>query len=84
MYVTFLPEKSKDYVKIPYLPAQAGESPEKDFTILRVTDNEVCSVLTLSKERKTTDAMHILEKTFGKNITTRNWNTIIRILKYKK
>ncbi len=75
LYMTFLSEKPKSTLKIPY------ESPEKDFKILQVSDSEICSVLTVSKERGTTDAMNILEKEFGRNITTRNWNTILRILK---
>jgi uncharacterized protein (DUF1697 family) len=75
LYITFLPEKPKSNLKIPY------ESPEKDFKILQVTDTEVCSVITLSHNRNTLDAMNILEKEFGKKITTRNWNTIERILK---
>lgn len=74
LYVTFLSEKPKSTLKIPYL------SPEKDFNILQVSDSEVCSVLTVSKERGTVDAMKILEKEFGRNITTRNWNTIRKIL----
>jgi uncharacterized protein (DUF1697 family) len=74
LYVTFLSEKPKSSLKIP------SESPEKDFRILRVSDTEVCTVLTLSPERQTTDLMNILEKEFGRKITTRNWNTIARIL----
>ena len=38
------------------------------------------SVLDLS-EAKTTKAMEVLEKFYGKDITTRNWNTIERIAK---
>lgn len=75
LYVTFLSEQSKSNLKIPY------ESPEKDFFILHVSDSEICSVLIVSKERGTTDAMKILEKEFGRNITTRNWNTILKVLK---
>jgi uncharacterized protein (DUF1697 family) len=46
---------------------------------LRVSEREVCSVLTLSPNSGTTKAMDILEKEFGKNVTTRNWNTVIKI-----
>jgi uncharacterized protein (DUF1697 family) len=72
LYVTFLSEKPKSSLKVPY------ESPEKDFKIVRVTNGEVCSVLTLGSNRGTIDAMDILEKEFGKKITTRNWNTVIK------
>lgn len=72
-YITFLSEPHKSSIKIPY------QSLEKDFRILSVTDTEVVSVLTLSEKWGTTDAMQILGKEFGRNITTRNWNTIQKI-----
>ena len=75
LYVTFLSEKSKSSLKIPY------ESPDKNFRITRVTGSEVCSVLTLSPDSRTIDLMSIVGKEFGSNITTRNWNTIDKILK---
>ena len=75
LYVTFLSEKPNSTLKIPYI------SPEKDFTILAVTNSEIVSVLTVGEKRGTTDAMNIIEKEFGKNVTTRNWNTIEKILK---
>lgn len=76
-YVTFLSEKPTSKLKVPY------ESPEKDFKILRVTNTEVCSALTLSPQRGTVDVMAILEKEFGKNVTTRNWNTVMRVLQLR-
>jgi uncharacterized protein (DUF1697 family) len=78
LYVTFLSEKPKTSLKIPY------ESSDKSFKIIQVTTSKVCSVLTLSPNSKTTDLMGTLEKEFGKKITTRNWNTITRILKASK
>jgi uncharacterized protein (DUF1697 family) len=75
LYVTFLPEKPKSKLKIPYA------SPEKDFRILEVTNREICSVVDLNLGRGTVEAMSILDKEFGKNITTRNWNTVGKILK---
>src|SRR3990172_6205559 len=62
LYVTFLSERPKAGIRIPY------ETPEKDFKIVHVSDFEVCSVLTLSPNRGTVDAMSILEKTFGRNV----------------
>lgn len=69
LYVTFLPEKTKSRLAIPYV------SPDKSFSILDMTDTALYSVLDLTKTH-TTDAMQILDKEFGKAITTRNWNTI--------
>jgi len=75
LYITFLPQKPTSKLKVPYT------SPEKDFKILEVTDREICSAVVLSLGRGTVEAMGILEKEFGKNITTRNWNTVGKILK---
>ena len=75
LYVTFLSEKPRSSLNIPY------STPEKDFQILRVAATEACSVLTLSPGRRTVDLMRILEKEFGKKVTTRNWNTVARVLK---
>lgn len=75
IYVTFLSEAPRTTLKIPYI------SPEKDFRILRVTATDVCSVLTLSPKRGTSELMVIIEKEFGKKVTTRSWNTIMRINK---
>lgn len=74
LYVTFLKEKPGNTLEIPY------ESPQKDFRILRVTNGEVFSVLTLSPNSRSVDAMNVLEKEFGRRVTTRNWNTIVKIL----
>ena len=73
LYVTFLPGKPNSQLEIPY------ESPEKDFRILQVSDSEVCSVLIVTPNGGTTKAMDLLEKEFGKKVTTRNWNTVIKI-----
>jgi len=78
LYVTFLAEKTKSSLKIPY------ESPDKNFKIIRATGSEVCSVLTLTPNSRTVDLMSILEKEFGRKVTTRNWNTINKILKARK
>ncbi len=72
-YVTFLSQKPQSAMK-------TYESPEKDFRILHVTDGEVVSVLDLSRGTGTIDAMAIVEKEFGKNVTTRNWNTVMKLL----
>lgn len=73
LYVTFLAEGPNSQLEVPY------ESPEKDFRILQVSGREVCSVLIVTPNRGTTKAMEILEKEFGKNVTTRNWNTVMKI-----
>jgi uncharacterized protein (DUF1697 family) len=78
LYVTSLSEKPKGALKIPYEP------PDKKFKILRATESEVYSVVTLSQNSGTPDLMGFLEKQFGRKITTRNWNTIGKVLATKK
>jgi uncharacterized protein (DUF1697 family) len=72
-YVTFLSEPKEPSFRIPY------ETPEKDYKILMVSNKEVISYLILSEGRRTPDAMMMLAKEFGRNITTRNWNTVRKI-----
>ena len=75
LYVTFLPEKAKSSLKIPY------SSQDNNFNIMQTTGNELFSVLTLSQDTNTINLMNILDKEFGKKVTTRNWNTIEKLLK---
>ena len=75
LYVSFLTDKPKTPLKLPY------ESPQKDFRILRTSEREVFSVsMPAPRGRSTGNLMTTIEKAFGKKITTRNWNTIARIL----
>jgi uncharacterized protein (DUF1697 family) len=71
LYVSFLAEQTRKSIEIPY------ESPQKDFRIISMTDGELFSVLEVNG--KTTDAMNMIEKKFGKKVTTRNWNTVKKI-----
>lgn len=76
LYVTFLSEQPATKLKIPY------ESPDKHFRILKVSENEVFHAVVLTPNSRSVDSMAILEKEFGKDITTRNWNTISRIVNH--
>jgi uncharacterized protein (DUF1697 family) len=76
LYVTFLMEKTRGGTT-----QSALRSGSDGFRILRVTPNEVFSVVTLSKSKSTAQFLTLLEKGFGKKITTRNWNTIQKILR---
>jgi len=71
LFVTFLSDKPKTALKIPY------QSPDKSFRILCLIGRNLCSVLTLGPQwSKNLRQMDILEKGFGKRITTRTWNTV--------
>ncbi len=58
-------------------------APIGDMRIIRVTDDDVCSVLHLT-ETGTIEAMGTLEKEFGRNVTTRNWNTVEKLASLEK
>ena len=73
LYITFISSEKKPTIQIPY------ESNEKDLRILAVDNRYVLTVITLSTNKNTTDMMKLLEKEFGKKITTRNWNTVQKI-----
>ncbi len=72
LYVTFLSHKPKSTFKAPY------QSPDKLFRILKATDDALFSVL-LVKDARSIDAMNFIDKEFGKEVTTRNWNTIVKV-----
>jgi uncharacterized protein (DUF1697 family) len=70
LYVTLLAEKTTSAMPLPYA------SDDGNFRILSRTDREVYSVLTIVEGSRTVDLMAVLEKEYGKSVTTRNWNTI--------
>jgi len=72
LYVSFLKEPSTTKLKLPY------SSNDKAFTIIGVRDKFIVSVLDITTSN-TPKGLEDLEKLFGKNITTRNWNTIEKI-----
>ncbi len=76
LYVTFLKSPAKNtHFEIPWL------SEDRSYQIIDFSGSEIISVLDVS-EKKTTDAMKILEDNFGKELTTRNWNTLIKLEKH--
>ena len=72
LYVSFLKSGSGNKIPLPYI------SEDKAFRIISIMGQDVVSYLDLSKT-KTVKGMDDLERLFGKNITTRNWNTILKI-----
>lgn len=72
LYVSSAKDELDDSIKLPI--TSAGDS----FSIIKVTKSEIFSVLDLSNG-KSVKAMGMLEKHFGKNITTRNLNTLKKI-----
>lgn len=73
-YVSFLQNDPQIDLELPW------KSEDGSFKIIDIRDHAILSLLELSMG-KTSIAMGILEQKFGKNLTTRNWNTIKRIRK---
>lgn len=73
-YVSFLKKDKQSDLKLPWT------SLDNSYKIIEKRNNNIFSILDLSMA-KTPKAMNIVEKNFGKDTTTRNWNTIGRIEK---
>ncbi len=74
-YVAFLYAKPKGPVKIPKAPA--GET----WEILRVMDREVYITTRKKKDGHNGFPNNFIEKDLGVPATTRNWNTVAKIVK---
>jgi uncharacterized protein (DUF1697 family) len=72
--VTFLKHPSNKTFPLPY------RIENRDYKILAMHDRAVCCVLDQTSS-KTPDLMIWLEKQFGKDITTRTWKTVERVLR---
>ena len=75
LYVTFYSQILDHELKVPY------QSSDGNFKILSVRDGAICSMITLSPNSGTLNLMSFIEKEFGKKVTTRNWNTILKVAK---
>jgi uncharacterized protein (DUF1697 family) len=73
LYVSFLKENWQCEMEMPWT------SEDNSFKIIEQRDTIILSILDLSISN-TPKAMGVLEKFYGKDITTRNWKTIERIV----
>jgi uncharacterized protein (DUF1697 family) len=76
----FKPDK-KTHWYVTFLNDFKGKIPDSQsdsFKLLSVQYDALFCILYKNKG-KSTDLMTILDKTFGKNVTTRNWNTLVKI-----
>jgi uncharacterized protein (DUF1697 family) len=73
LYVTFLAQKK------PALSRLHLKTPAEGVRIVRVRPGEVLSVITLSASGGTPELMAFLEKAFGREVTTRNWQTVRKL-----
>ena len=74
LYVSFLRKDTESVLQLPWT------NDDNSFKIIDKIDGTIVSVLDLSVS-KTIKGMEVLERNFGKDITTRNWNTINRVAK---
>lgn len=72
LYVSFSKKLPSVQIALPYLSA------DNAFSILSIQNDTIISVLDLTTSN-TPKGMDDLEKLFGKNMTTRNWNTIQKL-----
>jgi len=73
-FVTFLSEDLK-------ARSRSGQLVGDDFQVLIVSGGAVCSVLYDRPGVGTPELMSAIEKEYGRNITTRTWDTITKVLK---
>ena len=71
--VTFLKKKKRTDIKFPH------KIDNREYELLGMYDGAICSVIDLTSS-KTPDLMVWLQKKLGKEITTRTWKTVERIL----
>jgi uncharacterized protein (DUF1697 family) len=72
-YVTFLSEKHQSKLSLPVL------SPKGDWKIIRLNPREVF-IVAFPVQGRYGESMALVEKEFGKSVTTRNWNTVVKVL----
>ncbi len=73
LYVTFLP-RDRPGASRAKLPA-----PPKGARIVSVRPGEICSAVALSRGVGTPELMAFLEKSLGRDVTTRNWQTVTKL-----
>ncbi len=74
LYISLLKSDVPENLQLPWV------SEDNSYRILRKRGKDIISVLELG-EKNTIDAMKILEQSYGKAITTRNWNTMEKMVK---
>lgn len=73
LYVTFLPEPAKEQPVLPYVSKKDG------FEIIAITGQEIYTVAHRLPDGRY-GSLGYIEKTFGKYSTTRNWNTVMKLV----
>ena len=77
LYVSFLGRSVRPNQKAPL------EFPNEGTRIEMTTSREVFSVCTPLADGRVSNPMSVIAREFGDDVTTRNWNTIIRLVENK-
>jgi uncharacterized protein (DUF1697 family) len=62
-------------------PVMSDMPAHEDFRIVCVHNRSICGVIDEEQGTATVQLMGALEKEFGKQVTTRTWNTVLRVIK---
>ena len=73
VHVTFLGREKGTGSEFP------ARVPDKQFHIIQTSRSEIYSAVDMSGNARTPELMKSLEKRFGKDITTRTWNTVEKV-----
>jgi uncharacterized protein (DUF1697 family) len=77
LYVTFLSRPAENGTEV---RPDLGKTAPSEVDLVRLTPGEVLTGIVLSPTWGTTELMAWLDKEFGAGVTTRNWNTIVKIV----
>ena len=72
LYVSFLPKKQKSQT--------TQFDPPKYVTVVFADQQFLCMVLNISNGSGTPELMSLLDKHYGKSVTTRSWETLIKCI----
>ncbi|MFI5148293.1 MAG: DUF1697 domain-containing protein [Bacteroidia bacterium] len=74
LFITFVPAYKKSWNTV-----KAEE--QKGYTIIRITDGMVVSLVPEESPMGSLDLMEAIESRFGKQVTTRTWKTVQKVVK---
>jgi uncharacterized protein (DUF1697 family) len=77
---THSPKTSLNVTFLKHAPKEHAALKGRGFSVLRISDHEICVVVDTTTS-KTPDYMAKAERAYGKQITTRSWLTVERIIK---
>ncbi|HXC07144.1 MAG TPA: DUF1697 domain-containing protein [Bacteroidia bacterium] len=74
LFITFVPDFKKTWNTV-------KPEVQKGYSIIRITDGMVVSMVPEDSPMGSLDLMEAIESRFGKQVTTRTWNTVQKVVK---